>query len=154
MLHTLETNQFLKSDLATVWEFMSSPKNLALITPAHMNFKIIGDEAKIEKMYPGQLIEYHITPLLNLKMHWVTEITHVKHLSYFVDEQRKGPYSLWHHKHFLTEVNGGVEMKDVVHYKLPFGIFGKLANTLVVKKQLQQIFDFRYNKLNKIFNNN
>ena len=153
MLHTIETKQFIKSDLATVWEFMSSPKNLARITPVHMNFRIIGDEAKLEKMYPGQIIEYYISPMFKLKMHWVTEITHVQHLSYFVDEQRKGPYSLWHHKHFLTEVKGGVEMKDIVHYKLPFGILGKLANALIVKKQLKEIFDFRYNKLNEIFNN-
>lgn len=151
MLHTLHTKQFLKSNLTTVWDFMSSPSNLARITPAYMGFHILSD-IKDTKMYPGQIIEYYVTPVAGIKMHWVTEITHVKDLGYFVDEQRFGPYSFWHHKHFLKEVPGGVEITDVLHYKVPFGILGKIVNSLFVKKKIKEIFDYRFHKLEEIFN--
>jgi ligand-binding SRPBCC domain-containing protein len=152
MLHTIKTTQFLKSDLNTVWDFMRSPGNLEKITPSYMGFNIISDRKEIETMYPGQIIEYYVTPVLGLKMHWVTEITHVEHLKYFVDEQRFGPYKLWHHKHFLKEVSGGVEMIDIVHYKIPFGFIGKIANTLFIKNKLKEIFDYRFKKLEELFN--
>ncbi len=151
MLHCLEAKQFIKSDLQTVWDFMSSPKNLSLITPAYMGFHILSDLSNT-KMYPGQIIEYKVSPVAGLKMHWVTEITHVQDKQYFVDEQRFGPYAFWHHKHFLKEVPGGVEMTDIVHYKAPFGFMGRIANALFIKKQLQNIFDYRFNKVEEIFN--
>jgi ligand-binding SRPBCC domain-containing protein len=151
MLSIIRTKQFIKSDLNTVWEFISSPKNLSKITPEYMGFDILSDLEE-NKMYPGQIIEYYVTPVAGIKMHWITEITHVKHKEYFVDEQRFGPYAMWHHKHFLKEVPGGVEMTDIVHYKAPYGIFGKLANTLFIKKQLKTIFDFRYKKMEELFN--
>lgn len=151
MLHTLQTKQFIKSDIQTVWDFMSSPENLAKITPPYMGFKILTD-LNNSKMYPGQIIEYYVTPIAGLKMHWVTEITHVKNLEFFVDEQRFGPYAFWHHKHFLKQVDGGVEMIDIVHYKAPFGIIGRIANALFIGKKIKEIFDFRYKKLEEIFN--
>jgi ligand-binding SRPBCC domain-containing protein len=151
MLSTIKTKQFIKSDLNTVWEFISSPKNLSKITPSYMGFHILSD-IEDAKMYPGQIIEYHVKPIAGIKMHWVTEITHVKDKEYFVDEQRFGPYAMWHHKHFLKEVPGGVEMTDVVHYKAPFGVFGKIANALFIKKQLKTIFDYRYKKMEELFN--
>ena len=151
MLSTIQTKQFIKSDLNTVWDFISSPKNLSKITPPYMGFEILSDLG-VDKMYPGQIIEYNVTPVAGIKMHWVTEITHVKEKEYFVDEQRFGPYAMWHHKHFLKEVPGGVEMTDVVHYKAPFGIFGKIADDLFIKKQLKTIFDFRYKKMEELFN--
>ena len=150
VLHTITAKQFIKADLTTAWDFIRSPKNLATITPEYMGFDILSELPEV--MYPGQIIEYNVTPLLGIKLHWVTEITHVKELEYFVDEQRFGPYAFWHHKHFLKAVKGGVEMTDIVHYKLPLGILGKLANTLFVKRQLKAIFDYRYNKLEKMFN--
>lgn len=151
MLHTLQTTQFIKSDINTVWEFMSSPKNLATITPEYMQFEVLSDLGD-GKMYPGQLIEYYVKPLLGIKLHWVTEITHVQELQFFVDEQRFGPYKFWHHKHFLKQVDGGVEMFDLVHYQLPLGLLGKLGNELLVKKQLQQVFDYRFKVVDKLFN--
>ena len=151
MLHTLQTTQFIKSDIATVWDFMSSPKNLATITPEYMQFEVLSDLGD-GKMYPGQLIEYYVRPLLGIKLHWVTEITHVQELQFFVDEQRFGPYKFWHHKHFLKQVDGGVEMFDLVHYQLPFGLLGKIGNELFVKKQLQQVFDYRFKVVDKLFN--
>ncbi len=151
MLHTIQTKQFLKSDINTLWAFMSSPSNLAKITPSYMGFNILSNE--VEKMYAGQIIEYYVSPVLGIKMHWVTEITHVEELHYFVDEQRFGPYKMWHHKHFLKPVNGGVEMIDIVHYKVPFGFIGKIANTFFIKNKIKQIFDYRFNVLEKLFNN-
>jgi ligand-binding SRPBCC domain-containing protein len=151
MLHTLHTKQLLKSDLHTVWEFMSSPANLAKITPSYMGFHILGDSVP-EKMYAGQIIEYYVTPVAGIKMHWVTEITHVQDKLYFVDEQRFGPYSFWHHKHFLKEVSEGIEMTDILHYKIPFGFLGKIVNALFIKKKINEIFNYRYNKLEQLFN--
>jgi ligand-binding SRPBCC domain-containing protein len=151
MLHTLQTTQFIKSDINTMWEFISSPKNLSSITPDYMQFEVISDLGD-DNMYAGQIIEYYVRPLLGVKLHWVTEITHVKDKEYFVDEQRFGPYKFWHHKHFLKQVNGGVEMFDLVHYKLPLGLIGKIGNELLVKKQLQQVFNYRFDVIEKLFN--
>lgn len=116
-----------------------------------MGFHILSDIAAT-KMYPGQIIEYYVTPLAGIKMHWVTEITHVQDKIYFVDEQRFGPYSFWHHQHFLKEVPGGIEMTDTLHYKVPFGFLGKLVNALFIKKKINEIFEYRYKALEKLFN--
>lgn len=152
MLHTIQRKQILHCDLKTAWDFMRSPTNLAKITPAHMGFHILSDQESIKDMYAGQIVEYYVRPIAGIKMHWVTEITHVEEGRYFVDEQRFGPYSFWHHKHFLKEVPEGVEMLDIIHYKAPFGILGKMVNALLIKKQLKQIFDFRHQALEKMFN--
>ena len=152
MLHVLKTTQVLKSDMNTVWKFMSSPMNLARITPHYMGFQILSDEGDLKEMYPGQLIEYYVTPVMGIKMNWVTEITHVQDKHYFVDEQRFGPYTLWHHKHFLKEVPEGIEMTDIIHYKIPFGFIGRLANSLFIKNKVKEIFDHRYSILEELFN--
>ena len=102
-------------------------------------------------MYAGQIIEYIVTPILGIKNRWVTEITHVVDQEYFVDEQRFGPYALWHHKHFIKEIEGGVEMEDLLHYKLPYGYLGQLAHPFLVKPKLDEIFEYRKNKLVKLF---
>ncbi|MBL7911589.1 MAG: SRPBCC family protein [Bacteroidia bacterium] len=152
MLHKIESTQHIKSDMSTVWDFISSPKNLAVITPAYMNFTVINEVKPIDKMYAGQIIEYHVSPVLGVKLKWVTEISHVEDHYYFVDEQRFGPYTFWHHKHFIRKVDDGVEMVDIVHYKLPFGFIGRLVNTLFVKKQLKEIFNYRHKKIDELFN--
>ena len=102
-------------------------------------------------MYPGQVIEYTVKPLLNIPMYWMTEITHVKELEYFVDEQRFGPYILWHHQHHFTKVEKGVEMTDLIHYKIPGWWLGDLLNTLYIKNQLEQIFSYRFRKVEELF---
>lgn len=150
MLHSLKTKQLVKSDLDTVWDFISYPKNLQTITPDYMGFNILSDPA--EKMFQGQIIEYNVSPLMGIKLHWVTEITHVQDKEYFVDEQRFGPYAFWHHKHFLRETKEGVVMFDEVHYKAPMGILGRMANALFIERQLKQIFDYRYGKIEELFN--
>ena len=123
--------------------------NLNTITPDDMGFKTLSGADR--KMYPGQIIQYIVTPLLNIPMKWVTEITHVDHKKFFVDEQRFGPYALWHHKHFFKEVPGGVEMEDIVDYKLPMGMLGQLVHPILVKPRLHQIFDYRRKKLIELF---
>ena len=152
MLHTFKINQLIKSNIHSVWNFISSPTNLTVITPGSMEFEIIGDEPDLAKMYAGQIIEYFISPMAGIRMHWVTEITHVTVNEYFVDEQRMGPYKFWHHEHFLKEIEDGVEMTDIVHYKVSFGFLGDLAITLFIRKRLKNIFDYRYGKIEEIFN--
>lgn len=148
-MHTLKTIQRLPISLEEAWDFFSSPKNLKTITPPYMGFDITsGGE---EKMYAGQIITYIVKPILGIPMEWVTEITHVQEPFYFVDEQRFGPYALWHHKHFFKEIPGGIEMQDVVHYKIPLGPIGKLMNHLYIKNKLKEIFDYRYQTLEKMF---
>jgi ligand-binding SRPBCC domain-containing protein len=148
-IYTLHAKQLLPITLDEAWDFFSDPMNLNTITPDDMGFKTLSGADR--KMYPGQIIQYIVTPLLNIPMKWVTEITHVDHKKFFVDEQRFGPYALWHHKHFFKEVPGGVEMEDIVDYKLPMGILGQLMHPILVKPRLHQIFDYRRKKLIELF---
>ena len=148
--YQLKTKQLLPASLDEVWDFISSPKNLKEITPDHMGFDIITPDLP-EKMYPGMIIAYKVSPLLGIRMTWVTEITHVREKEYFVDEQRVGPYFMWHHEHKIEPVEKGVLMTDTVSYKPPMGILGSLANSLLIKRQLKQIFDYREKVLVDIF---
>lgn len=148
-LYTLHKKQILPITLDHAWSFLSNPQNLATITPPDMGFDI--QSGADRPMYPGQLIHYKVSPIAGFKMQWVTEITHVAHNEYFVDEQRFGPYKLWHHKHFLKEVDGGVEMEDLVHYVLPFGFIGNLLHRLFIRKKLEAIFTYRSLKLSELF---
>jgi len=148
--YQLRTIQKIPSNVSEVWDFISSPANLKRITPDHMGFDIITPELP-EKMYPGMIIAYKVSPFLGLKMTWVTEITHIREKAYFVDEQRVGPYSIWHHEHQIKSIDGGVLMTDIVSYKPPFGILGSIANELFIRKQLKTIFDFREKALVDIF---
>lgn len=149
-IYTLQRSQILPVTLQECWEFFSDPKNLPLITPPHMKFKILSMSGG-EKMYEGQIIRYKVCPFPNIPVDWLTEITHVNAPYYFVDEQRSGPYKLWHHQHFFKEVQEGVEVSDEVNYIIPYGILGTLANYLFVEKQVSNIFDYRKKTLEKIF---
>jgi ligand-binding SRPBCC domain-containing protein len=142
-VYSLKTIQKIPTSLENAWKFFSDPANLQTITPTNLGFKIISKHHGTE-MYEGQIIEYTVRPLLGIPLYWMTEITHVELQKYFIDEQRFGPYSLWHHQHHFREVEGGVEMTDIVHYKIPFWYLGDIANTLFVKKQLTGIFDHRF----------
>ncbi len=148
-VHTLNTTQRIPTDIESVWDFISSPKNLKEITPDYMGFEIIGNSP--EKMYPGMLIQYKVSPVLGLKMTWVTEITHVKTGEYFVDEQRVGPYSMWHHQHHIKKIPGGVEMLDIIDYQAPLGIIGDIANAIFIKRQLAEIFAYRKRAIEERF---
>jgi len=142
--------QIVKGSISEVWDFISSPGNLKEITPDYMGFEITSRNLP-QKMYPGMIISYTVKPLLGIKMLWVTEITHVEEMRYFVDEQRIGPYSMWHHQHFIEPDGQGVLMTDIVSYSPPLGFIGAIANTIFISKQLDTIFNYRENKLEKLF---
>lgn len=150
-VYTLERVQQLPISLEEAWAFFSSPANLKVITPPEMGFDILSGARWVKQMYPGQVIAYTVRPLWNIPMHWLTEITQVKEGEYFIDEQRSGPYALWHHQHHFRSIPGGVEMTDLLHYKLPLGLLGRLAHFLFVGKRVAEIFDFREEILEKRF---
>jgi ligand-binding SRPBCC domain-containing protein len=149
-MYQMSTTQKIPASLDKVWDFISSPRNLKHITPSYMGFEIT-NEPLPEKMYPGMIIAYKVAPLLGIKIKWVTEITHVEDLNYFVDEQRLGPYTMWHHQHHIKKIDGGVLMEDIVSYIPPLGILGDIANTLFINKQLKDIFDFRHKAVEDYF---
>lgn len=142
MFYQFKQTQKIPASLTEVWDFISSPHNLKDITPAYMDFKVTS-ENRFEKMYAGMIITYIVKPVLGIPMRWMTEITKVKENEYFVDEQRYGPYKMWHHQHFIFEIEGGVLMEDIITYIPPFGFLGSIANSLFIKKQLLSIFDYR-----------
>ncbi len=150
-LERLEFEQFIPLNLQDAWTYFSSPKNLNEITPDDLSFQILTSD--IEQMYLGQIIEYKISPFSGFSLPWVTEITHLKETEFFVDEQRFGPYEFWHHRHQFKSVEGGVLMKDLLHYRLPFGVVGKLVDRLVVKKKVMSIFQHRFSRLENKFGN-
>ncbi len=148
-MYQLKRIQKLPISVAKAWDFFSSPKNLATITPDELGFKIKSELP--EKMYPGMFIQYTVKPLLGIPMTWVTEITQVNEPHFFIDEQRVGPYAIWHHQHFFKEIPGGVEMTDIVDYRLPFAPFGNFMQPLLIKGKLNQIFEYRNAKMIELF---
>lgn len=151
MLHPIKQHQILEADIQKVWKFISDPLNLKLITPPDMNFKVL-NETHSSEMYPGQIIEYHVSPFAGIRTHWVTEITQVKEGEFFIDEQRFGPYRFWHHEHHLRPHAQGTEMLDLIYYKIPGGLMGNFINAVIVQRKLDRIFNFRRQKLDEIFN--
>jgi len=148
-IYTFHRKQNLPISLSEAWEFLSNPKNLSVLTPTEMNFTIISKDEK--PMYAGQVIQYSVTPIAGIKATWISEITHLEEGKYFVDLQLYGPYAFWHHKHFIHEIDGGVEMEDIIDYKVPFGIFGRIFHPLLVRPKLEKIFSYRQKKLVEIF---
>ena len=140
--YQFERTQKIKASKKEVWDFVSSPANLKKITPAYMGFDITSNNVA-EKMYEGMIISYIVKPVFSIKTKWVTEITHIKDGHSFIDEQRMGPYKLWHHQHFIEEIPGGVLMRGIVSYIPPFGFLGAIANTFLIKSKLEQIFEYR-----------
>ena len=152
-VYTLKRTQFLPISLEEAWDFFSTPRNLKEITPDHMKFDIKYISGG-DRMYAGQLIRYIVYVLPGMPVRWTTEITHVKEPYYFVDEQRFGPYAMWHHQHHFKEVDGGIEMIDEVNYAIPFGWIGQLANWLFVSRKVNAIFDYRFEVLENKFKKN
>jgi ligand-binding SRPBCC domain-containing protein len=148
-IYTLHKKQQLPISLHKAWEFLSNPKNLKVITPDYMSFNIVSNIDR--PLYTGQIIQYIVTPLLGIKTQWVSEITHIEENKYFVDEQMYGPYALWHHKHFVKEIPGGVELEDIIDYKVPLGWLGQLVHPFLVKPKLEEIFNYRQEKLLELF---
>jgi ligand-binding SRPBCC domain-containing protein len=151
-LYVLVHETILQADTETVWKFLSDPANLNRLTPEKMNFSItFRSELSGSKMYPGQIICYRVTPIPPFRMSWITEITQVQEGKFFIDEQRFGPYRFWHHQHIIEPCDEGTLMRDIITYKLPFGLPGIIFGGPMVKKQLKNIFRHRENALKQIF---
>ena len=148
-MQRFEYIQFVPASLEVVWDFFSSPANLSKITPPEMGFLITSPEHT--EMYAGMFITYKVSPALGIKLNWVTEITEINHRKFFIDEQRQGPYSIWHHEHHFKEVTGGVEMHDILYYDVPFGFIGSIANMVFVRNKVKQIFAFRESRILELF---
>ena len=148
-IHHLERRQIIPVSLETAWNYFSTPRNLEEMTPPSLSFRIEwgGDEV----MFPGQLIGYRVKVAPLIWVNWLTEITMVERGRAFVDEQRRGPYRLWHHLHRFTEVAAGTECLDRVTYELPFGPLGGLMRAVLVRRQLEHIFDYRGEFLQRRF---
>ncbi|PQJ23278.1 SRPBCC family protein [Tenacibaculum sp. SG-28] len=150
-IYTLKTVQELNIPITQAWDFFSSPKNLQEITPNQMGFRITSDLDK--DVYPGQIITYKVGIFPGVKQNWVTEITHVKEHEFFIDEQRFGPYSMWHHEHWFEALsNDTTKIIDKVSYKIPLGVLGRILQQIFIKKKLIEIFEHRYTTLDKLFN--
>ena len=152
-IYNFKASQFLPTDINSAWDFFSSAKNLALITPPELDFKILTD-LDGKDIYEGMLIEYTVKPLLGIPLHWQTEIGKINKPVMFMDKQLKGPYKIWEHTHHFTKKENGVLMEDEVKYQLPFGIIGQLTHSLIVKKKIERIFEYRKMILETIFTEN
>ena len=148
-IYRFHRKQNIPISLDKAREFLSNPRNLKELTPNYMSFDILSGAEK--PMFAGQVIQYKVTPLLGIPTKWVSEITQYEYKKYFVDIQLYGPYSLWHHKHFLKEIDGGVEFEDIIDYKVPLGILGQMVHPFLVKPKLVEIFAYRQNKLVELF---
>jgi ligand-binding SRPBCC domain-containing protein len=149
-MQTLQRTQVLPISINEAWDFFSNPKNLKVITPEFMRFDITSI-SKDSRMYPGMIITYIVSPIMNIPFNWVTEITHVNEPHYFVDNQKSGPFKFWHHQHFFKEVSSGIEMTDIVNYAAPFDPISRPIEKTIVRQRVEMIFDFRYKKLNEMF---
>lgn len=149
MVFRLEARQTLNTDLDNAWSFFSDPRNLPAITPPEMHFRLTNEPAAAA--YPGMIITYRLSPLPAVTVSWVTEITQVAAPRYFADEQRVGPYALWHHEHHFRQAAGGVEAIDVVHWSLPLDPFSAPAAQWLVAPRLRQIFRYRAARLAERF---
>lgn len=149
-VYKLERVQKIPISLKEAWHFFSRPENLSKITPEEMGF-VIHSDVQNQEMFSGMLIVYTVKPLIGIPMTWVTEIKNIKENEYFIDEQRFGPYALWHHQHKFKEIPGGVEMTDIVQYALPLGFIGRIMNYFVVSKKLKTIFDYRIVAVENLF---
>jgi ligand-binding SRPBCC domain-containing protein len=149
-MHTLKRTIKLPISVDQAWDFFSNPRNLKEITPDYMGFNITSEFFQ-EKMYAGMIITYKVTPLLNIPMSWMTEITQVNDKKFFIDEQRVGPYKIWHHQHHFKPIEGGVEMTDIIDYVVPLGFLGRLVEPILVKGKLNEIFNYREQKMDELF---
>lgn len=149
-VHTIRAVQRIPASLQETWDFFSNPANLQTITPAHLKFRVLSTDMG-NRIHTGQFIEYKVSPLFGIPLHWKTEIGEVKKPDYFADLQCKGPYRLWHHRHYFREIPGGVEMTDLVEYANPGWIMSGLINRWLVRPELEKLFVFRFQKIREIF---
>ncbi len=147
----LEYTAIVPRSLEETWAFFSRPENLEALTPEDVKFNILSPVAGVE-MYEGMVIQYQVTPFPGFTTDWISEITQIKHHAHFIDDQRVGPFALWHHQHFFRQLdNGYTEMKDVLHYQAPLGFLGTIADWLFVRRQVEGIFTAREAAIKRIF---
>lgn len=148
-MYTLTSSQQLPVSREEAWNFISNPTQLENITSDNMSFHVL--DALPQAMYEGMIIRYQIQPLLKIRMHWITEITHMEKGIMFVDEQRFGPFRFWHHEHRLIENENGTEIRDIVHYVMPFSFIGRAAHKIRIRSMLENIFSFRKQQIEAYF---
>ena len=143
----LERRQVVAGRLSDVFSFFKDPRNLEAITPPWLRFRV--HSSTTETVERGTEIDYrlrwHVVP-----MRWRSRISEYEENRTFVDEMLRGPYAFWRHRHDFAEVATGIEIVDVVEYRLPFGLIGRLAHASVVRSQLEAIFDFRQEATRRI----
>lgn len=149
MIKQIKQDQLLPITMEQAWDFFATPKNLNEVTPKELDFKILSDLP--ERMYEGLIIQYKIKPMIGISVNWCTEITHIKEGTYFVDEQRDGPYKMWHHEHHFKQTEKGVLMTDILHYDVGKWILGRIASALFVDRKVNEIFEYRYKALEAYF---
>jgi ligand-binding SRPBCC domain-containing protein len=146
--YTLLRTQWVPHAAAQVFPFFEDPQNLPRITPAWLDFSIVGMEPATIRA--GTKIDYTLR-WFGIKYRWRTLIERWEPGVSFVDTQLRGPYILWHHTHHFESSGSGTLMTDRVRYRLPFGPFGMLAHTLLVRRQLETIFDYRMKQVADLF---
>ncbi|OFX27612.1 MAG: hypothetical protein A2041_03060 [Bacteroidetes bacterium GWA2_31_9b] len=149
-MYKIRKTQQIPINISRAWDFFSKPENMGLITPSYMKFSIIS-RSDVGDMYPGMIITYTISPVLDIKIKWATEITQIKKHKYFIDNQIKGPYTIWHHEHHFNEIENGIEMTDILFYDLPYGFIGRFVHEIFVKKKVEEIFSYREHKIKELF---
>lgn len=148
-MHRIESTLIVPISIEEAWDFFSKPQNLLKVTPKKMNMTILSEN--LPEMYEGMVISYRVSPLFGIPLPWSSEITTVEQNSYFVDSMIEGPFAIWHHEHHFKAVEGGTEIRDIINYKVPLGIIGELFHPLLVKSQVQEIFNYRAEVIPKIF---
>jgi ligand-binding SRPBCC domain-containing protein len=146
----VEREILLPVPLEEAWNFFAQPKNLAEITPPEMRMELVDEERG--PMYEGMVLRFKVSPLLGIKLNWTSEISKIVPLQYFIDTMIDGPFAKWHHQHFFEAADGGTLARDIIHYKPPFGLLGKAAKSLLIEKNINQLFEYRTQKLSEIFN--
>jgi len=149
-MYQIKRIQNIPIDLKKAWDFFSQPDNLKLITPDYLNFRILS-KSDAGEMYPGMIITYTLSPLFHISINWATEISQVKEYKYFIDNQIKGPYKIWHHEHHFKETEQGVEMRDILYYEIPYGFLGRFLHKLIIGKKVNEIFNYREQKIKELF---
>ena len=149
-MYQIKRIQNIPIELKKAWDFFSQPDNLKLITPDYLNFKILS-KSDAGEMYPGMIITYTLSPLFHISINWATEISQVKEYKYFIDNQIKGPYKIWHHEHHFKETEQGVEMRDILYYEIPYGFVGRFLHKLIIGKKVNEIFNYREQKIKELF---
>jgi ligand-binding SRPBCC domain-containing protein len=149
-VHKLVSELYIPASVPLVWAFFCAPSNLQCLTPHYMKMRVTSGELPAV-IYAGQIITYKVSPLLGVPISWTTEITHVEPGRRFVDDQRRGPFKLWHHQHLFEPHGSGTSMIDIVHYEIPLWIAGEIAHRLFVRRQIEEIFEYRRRMIEQCF---